>query len=114
MQSNTVQIDISERSSGLRFAPNYNVAVSFVDRHITEGRGAKVAIRRVDSAVTYDELAANVTRLGRAGSNTPVLVEPIATIALCSVGILIRINPNTEMERDRGSRKIWEHGVVGL
>ncbi len=66
MQSNTVQIDISERSSGLRFAPNYNVAVSFVDRHITEGRGAKVAIRRVDSAVTYDELAAKCYRSANA------------------------------------------------
>ena len=29
----------------LRFAPNYNVAVPFIDRHISEGRGAKVAIR---------------------------------------------------------------------
>jgi benzoate-CoA ligase family protein len=66
MQSNTVAIDASERSSGLRFAPNYNVAVSFIDRHIAEGRGAKVAIYTADSAVTYDELAANVNRSANA------------------------------------------------
>jgi benzoate-CoA ligase family protein len=66
MQSNTVEIDASERPSGLRFAPNYNVAVSFVDRHIAEGRGAKVAICTADSAVTYDELATNVNRSANA------------------------------------------------
>jgi benzoate-CoA ligase family protein len=66
MQSNTVEIDTSERPSGLRFAPDYNVAVSFVDRHIAEGRGAKVAICTADSTVTYDELAANVNRSANA------------------------------------------------
>ena len=38
----------------------------FVDRHIEEGRGAKVAIRAADSAVTYDELAANINRCANA------------------------------------------------
>jgi benzoate-CoA ligase family protein len=63
MQSHTVEID---SATGLRFAPNFNVAVSFVDRHIEEGRGAKVAIRAADSAVTYDELAANINRCANA------------------------------------------------
>jgi benzoate-CoA ligase family protein len=54
-----VEIDVSER---LRFAPNYNVAVEFIDRHISEGRGSKVAIHTADSAITYAELAANVNR----------------------------------------------------
>jgi benzoate-CoA ligase family protein len=54
-----VEIDVSER---LRFAPNYNAAVEFIDRHIAEGRGAKVAIHTTDSAITYAELAANVNR----------------------------------------------------
>lgn len=50
----------------MRFAPNYNAAVDFVDRHIAEGRGAKTAIRTADSAVTYAELAANVNRCANA------------------------------------------------
>jgi len=66
MQSHTVEIDASERPSGLRFAPDYNVAVSFVDRHIAEGRGDKVAIHTADNAVTYSDLAANVNRSANA------------------------------------------------
>ena len=62
----TAGIDASERPSRLRFAPNYNAAVDFVDRHIAEGRGAKIAIRTTDSAVTYAELAANVNRCANA------------------------------------------------
>ena len=62
MRSNTVEIDVSERPSRMRFAPSYNVAVPFIDRHISEGRGAKVAIRTADSAITYADLAANVDR----------------------------------------------------
>src|SRR5208283_276360 len=61
-----VETDTSERPSRLHFAPNYNVAVEFIDRHISEGRGAKVAIRTADSAVTYAELAANVNRCASA------------------------------------------------
>ncbi len=62
MQSNTVEIDTSQRPSGLRFSPGFNVAVPFIDRHIGEGRGAKVAIRTMHGHVTYAELAANVDR----------------------------------------------------
>lgn len=62
MRSNTVEIDVSERPSRIRFAPSYNVAVPFIDRHISEGRGAKVAIRTADSTITYANLAANVDR----------------------------------------------------
>ena len=65
MQDNTVERDVSQHS-GLRFAPKYNVAVPFIDRHIGEGRGAKVAIRTADSAVTYAELAERVNRAGNA------------------------------------------------
>jgi benzoate-CoA ligase family protein len=57
-----VETDASEQPSRLRFPPNYNVVVAFIDRHIAEGRGAKVAIRTADSAITYAELAANVNR----------------------------------------------------
>jgi benzoate-CoA ligase family protein len=62
----TAGIDAAQRPSRLRFAPDYNVAVEFIDRHISEGRGAKAAIRTADSAVTYAELAANVNRCAHA------------------------------------------------
>lgn len=62
MLSHTVEIDTSERPSRLRFAPNFNVAVPFIDRHISEGRAAKIAIRTSDSAIRYADLAANVDR----------------------------------------------------
>jgi benzoate-CoA ligase family protein len=66
MQSKTIEVVAAERPSRLRFAPNYNVAVPFIDRHIAEGRGAKAAIRSNDSAVSYAELAANVNRSANA------------------------------------------------
>jgi len=66
MRSNTVDIDASQRPSRLRFAPNFNVAVPFIDRHIAEGRGTKIAIHTHDRAITYDALVANVNRCARA------------------------------------------------
>jgi acyl-coenzyme A synthetase/AMP-(fatty) acid ligase len=57
-----VETNASEQPSRLRFPPNYNVVVAFIHRHIAEDRGAKVAIRTADSAITYAELAANVNR----------------------------------------------------
>lgn len=46
----------------MRFAPIFNVAVPFIDRHISEGRGATIAIRTSEGATTYADLAANVNR----------------------------------------------------
>jgi len=66
MPSNIVQIDPSQRPTCLRFPPSFNVAVPFIDRHIFEGRGPKVAIRTMDGDVTYSELAANVNRCAAA------------------------------------------------
>ena len=62
MLSHTVETDTSEGPSRLRFAEQFNVAVPFIDRHVAEGRGSKVAIRTVDGGVTYADLAANVNR----------------------------------------------------
>jgi benzoate-CoA ligase family protein len=62
MRSNSVEIISSNGSSDLRFAPRFNVAVPFIDRHVGEGRGAKVAIRTPGRDVTYAELAADVDR----------------------------------------------------
>ena len=66
MKDNTVSVDTSESPAKLAFAPVFNVAVSFIDRHVDEGRSDKVAIRAADGDVTYGELAANVNRAGNA------------------------------------------------
>ncbi len=50
--------------AGIEFAPNFNVAVPFIDRHLAEGRGDKVAIRTDRETVTYAELAERVNRCG--------------------------------------------------
>ncbi|MGZ6142876.1 MAG: AMP-binding protein, partial [Myxococcales bacterium] len=42
------------------------MAAPFIDRHVPEGRGAKVAIRCAPGEVTYAELAQNVNRCGNA------------------------------------------------
>ena len=37
MRDNTVVVDRSSRPAGLRFAPRFNAAVAFIDRHLEEG-----------------------------------------------------------------------------
>ncbi len=67
MRDHTVSVDTSRSPAGLRYAANFNVAVPFIDRHLNEGRGGKVAIRAHGGAeVTYAALAANVNRCGNA------------------------------------------------
>ncbi|KAA3636955.1 MAG: benzoate-CoA ligase family protein, partial [Armatimonadetes bacterium] len=61
--ANTVAVHADE----LTFAPIFNAAVPFIDRHVPEGRGAKVAIRTNHGEdVTYAELADGVNRAGNA------------------------------------------------
>jgi benzoate-CoA ligase family protein len=66
MASTGVTIDRSKSPAAIAFEAGFNVAVPFVDRHVPEGRGAKVAIRTAAGDVTYAELAANVNRCGNA------------------------------------------------
>ncbi len=66
MEDNTVVVDRSATPAALRFAPAFNVAVPFIDRHLAEGRGAKTAIRTVDEEVSYAGLAERVNRCGDA------------------------------------------------
>jgi benzoate-CoA ligase family protein len=61
-----VAVDRSRSPSSISFAPGFNVAVPFIDRHISEGRGTKVAIRFRGGEVTYAALAGNVNRCGNA------------------------------------------------
>jgi benzoate-CoA ligase family protein len=59
-------VDRTQSPPALAFEPGFNVAVHFIDRHVPEGRGAKLAIRSAAGDVTYAELAANVNRCGNA------------------------------------------------
>jgi len=63
----SVEISSGEDGAKLDFSENFNVAVPFIDRHLGEGRGAKIAIRTTDGQdVSYEELAAKVNRCGNA------------------------------------------------
>jgi len=66
LQDNTVAIEPGSTGSRLRFAPRFNVAAAFIDRHLTEGRGEKIAIRTATEAVSYATLAERVARCGNA------------------------------------------------
>ena len=64
MQDHTVVADHTPTPSTIAFAPIFNVAVPFIDRHLSEGRSEKTAIRTVAGDVTYGELAEQVNRCG--------------------------------------------------
>jgi len=66
MRDHEFKIDRSEGGIRIDFAPVFNVAVPFVDRHPSEGRGDKVAIRTDRETVTYAELVERVNRCGNA------------------------------------------------
>jgi len=62
----TVHVDPTSRPTAFRFARCFNVAVPFIDRHLEEGRGGRIAIRTVAEDVSYAELAERVSRCGNA------------------------------------------------
>lgn len=65
MQDHTVTIDPGQAPTGITYAPVFNVAIPFIDRHLVEGRGDKVAIRTVGQAdISYRELADGVSKAG--------------------------------------------------
>jgi len=64
MRANTIAIDETTSPAGLDFAPVFNVAVPFIDRHLDEGRAEKVAIRTGNREITYAKLADCVNRCG--------------------------------------------------
>ena len=53
----------------LRFPEPFNAAEYFIDRHIAEGRGNRVAIRALNREVTYAELLQTVNQVGNALTN---------------------------------------------
>lgn len=64
MRDHEITFDTSLTPAAPVFAPVFNVAVPFIDRHLDEGRGDKIAIRAAAGDVTYRELAENVNRCG--------------------------------------------------
>lgn len=59
--------NVTVTAEKLTFTPVFNVAVPFVDRHITEGRAGNIAIRTTSGEeVTYGDLADRVNRAGNA------------------------------------------------
>jgi benzoate-CoA ligase family protein len=66
MELPRLTVDRSRSPSVLQFAPGFNAAAPFIDRHVAEGRGGKLAIRCQAGDVTYAELAERVNRCGNA------------------------------------------------
>lgn len=64
--SHRIDIDESVVPNRLNFSPIFNVAVAFIDRHVREGRGQRIALRHQEGEVTYAQLAENVSRAGNA------------------------------------------------
>ena len=67
MTENTVLVGSGPEGSTLTFSEVFNVAVPLIDRHLDEGRAAKVAVMTdAGEDVTYGELAERVNRCGNA------------------------------------------------
>jgi benzoate-CoA ligase family protein len=64
MADHLISIDNVQDPGGIHFSDNFNVVVPFIDRHLAEGRGDKVAIRGDFGEVTYAHLADSVNRCG--------------------------------------------------
>ena len=65
MIKNTVIIDTSTSPAKIEFAPEFNVAVPFIDRHLDEGRKEKIIIHTTSGEeVTYGQLSKRVNQAG--------------------------------------------------
>ena len=64
MQDHAVVVDHTPTPATIAFAPVFNAAVPFIDRHLSEGRSGKTAIHTVGGDVTYGALADQVNRCG--------------------------------------------------
>ncbi len=67
MSAHAVTVEAVDGVSQFSFDATFNVAVPFIDRHLDEGRGGKIAIRTdAGEEVSYAELAEQVNRCGNA------------------------------------------------
>jgi len=97
MKNHTVEVVSSPDGEVLKFAPVFNVAVPFIDRHLQEGRADKVVIRTNRGVeVTYAALAENVNRCGNAlldlgigrGERVIMIVKDCAEFFYCFWGAI--------------------------
>ncbi len=61
--TNTTIIDRSQTPAQLTVPADYNASLDFIDRHLDEGRGGKVAIRDDQGEHTYAQMAEQVQRV---------------------------------------------------
>ncbi len=66
MQDHSILVTPGPGASQIHFAPRFNVAAAFIDRHLAEGRGTAIAIRTESEEITYTTLAERVARTGDA------------------------------------------------
>lgn len=64
MTENSATVDRTVEPNHLVFSDLFNVVVPFIDRHLEEGRGDKIAIRTSEEEWSYNDLAAQVARCG--------------------------------------------------
>jgi benzoate-CoA ligase family protein len=57
-------MSLPSQSGGIQLPNPFNVTTHFVDRHVFEGRGEKLAILCEDRAFTYSEVAEQINRVG--------------------------------------------------
>ncbi|MDH3690330.1 MAG: benzoate-CoA ligase family protein [Gammaproteobacteria bacterium] len=89
--SSYAEVDMSGPAPVVSVPRDYNAAKDFIDRHLTEGRGQRVALIDDDGSYTYSELAERVNRAGNAlrelgvGMETRVMMCMLDGIAFPSV-----------------------------
>src|SRR3989442_4922617 len=60
----------------------FNAAGFFADRHVAEGRGARIAHRAPDSSVTWNDVADGADRCGHALADLGVEIEQRVLLVL--------------------------------
>jgi benzoate-CoA ligase family protein len=75
-------VDASTSPPVVRLPRAYNAAVDFIDRHLAEGRAARVAVKDDLGQYTYADLAERVNRAGNALASLGVQVEQRVMIAM--------------------------------
>jgi len=78
------EVDASCSPPLVRVPRDYNAADDFIDRHVREGRGSKLAfVDSLGGKLTYAQLAERVVRVG--GALRALGVQPEQRVALCMV-----------------------------
>ncbi|HEY8039895.1 MAG TPA: benzoate-CoA ligase family protein [Polyangiaceae bacterium] len=81
MSAAYADVDASSSPPRVHVPRDYNAAVDFVDRHVAQGRGAKVAFRDDAGSLTYAALKERTARAGNALRALGVQAEQ--RVALC-------------------------------